>query len=247
VDFRKLADEVVADWRVRWKPMGGDGIYFQSFTETSKKTIGGKSIPEAVVTFVNEVAARIRAEAPELDIVFGLHSNSMRYEGAEEALAKIDPSLEVLWENCGGFPYWEAYGDVSSPDVAFNDKILSITPKAGLAWKAQLRMDWSNYVPPAGPFLLGCAGRRLLDRDRQIISEVLSSYDEDWVLNGEAAYRLIQHIRKGKNQPREFNAVAEYNPPFAYATMCQAELFWNSDKEWEEIAKRARMRARPER
>ena len=247
VDFRKLADEVVADWRVRWKPMGGDGIYFQSFTETSKKTIGGKSIPEAVVTFVNEVAARIRAEAPELDIVFGLHSNSMRYEGAEEALAKIDPSLEVLWENCGGFPYWEAYGDVSSPDVTFNDKILSITPKAGLAWKAQLRMDWSNYVPPAGPFMLGCAGRRLLDRDRQIISEVLHSYDEDWVLNGEEAYRLIRHIRKGKNPPREFNAVAEYDPPFAYATMCQAELFWNSDDSWQNIAKRARMRARPER
>ena len=247
VDFNRLADEVVADWRVRWKTMGGDGIYFQSFTETDKKTIGGKSIPDAVVTFVNAVTKRIRAEAPELDIVFGLHSNSMRYEGAEAALAKIDPSLEVLWENCGGFPYWEAYGDVSSPDIAFNEKILKITPKAGFAWKAQLRMDWANYVPPAGPFLLGCAGRRLLERDRRIISEVLCAYDEDWILNGKEAYRLIRHIRNGKNRPIEFNAVAEYNPPFAYATMCQAELFWNSNDSWESIMRRARMRSRPER
>ena len=49
------------------------------------------------------------------------------------------------------------------------------------------------------------------------------------------------------NLPREFNAVAEYNPPFAFATEIQAELFWNSDDSWETIAKRARMRARPER
>ena len=67
------------------------------------------------------------------------------------------------------------------------------------------------------------------------------------MLNGEAAYSLIRHIRKGKNQPRELNAVAEYNPPFAYATMCQAELFWNSNDSWDEITKRARMRARAER
>ncbi|MBP3406127.1 MAG: hypothetical protein J6N18_08510, partial [Kiritimatiellae bacterium] len=73
------------------------------------------------------------------------------------------------------------------------------------------------------------------------------TFDEDWILNGKSAWEFIRQIRAGKNLPREFNAVAEYNPPFAFATHCQAELFWNSDDSWEEIAKRARMRARPER
>lgn len=242
VDFGKLADEVVSEWRAKWKPMGGDGIYFQSFTETEKKTIGGKNIPEAVVTFVNSVTKRIRAEAPGLDIVFGLHSNSMRYPGADEALRRVDSSLEILWENCGGFPYWEAHGEVVKPDVEFNDRILALSGKVGLAWKAQLRMDWRHYVPPAGPFLLGCAGRRVLDRDRAIIAPQHAAYDEDWILNGRAVWEFIRHIRSGRHPPYEFNAVAEYNPPYAYSTLVQAELFWNSDDLWEEISKRARMR-----
>ena len=247
LDFGKLADDIVAEWRRMWKPMGGDGIYFQSFTETSKREIGGRSIPEAVTELVNAVAARIRAEAPGTDIVFGLHSNSMKRDGAEAAIAKTDPTLEILWENCGGFPFWETDGKVKPPDVAFCDRILALNPSVGLAWKAQLRMDWKNYVPPAGPFMLGCAGERLLARDRAVTVPRYASFDEDWILNGRLAYDFVRHIRAGLHPPKEFNAVAEYNPPYGFATHCQAELFWNSDDSWEEISKRARMRARPER
>lgn len=247
LDFGKLADDIVAEWRRMWKPMGGDGIYFQSFTETSKREIGGRSIPEAVTELVNAVAARICAEAPGTDIVFGLHSNSMKRDGAEAAIAKTDPTLEILWENCGGFPFWETDGKVKPPDVAFCDRILALNPSVGLAWKAQLRMDWKNYVPPAGPFMLGCAGERLLARDRAVTVPRYASFDEDWILNGRLAYDFVRHIRAGLHPPKEFNAVAEYNPPYGFATHCQAELFWNSDDSWEEISKRARMRARPER
>ena len=247
LDFGKLADEIVSDWRSRWKPMGGDGIYFQSFTETSKKNIGGRSIPEAVTELVNAVAKRIRAESPGTEIVFGLHSNSMKREGAAEAIAKVDPSLEILWENCGGFPFWETDGKVEPPDVAFCDQILALNPSVGLAWKAQLRMDWRNYVRPAGPFMLGCAGERLLARDRSVTVPRYASFDEDWILNGKMVYDFVRHIRAGGHAPREFNAVAEYNPPYGFATLCQAELFWSSEDSWDDIAKRARMRARPER
>ena len=247
VDFEKLADAIVTEWRAKWRPMGGDGIYFQSFTETNKKTIGGQSIPETVVALVNAVAARIRAEAPETDIVFGLHSNSMKCPGADAAIAKTDPRLEILWENCGGFPFWESDGKESQPDQAFCDKILALTPSVGLAWKAQLRMDWGNYVAPAGPFLLGCAGPRLLERDRAVIAPTLTSYDEDWIINGRHVWEFVRRIRAGAHPPKEFNAVAEYNPPYAFATLVQAELFWNSSDPWEEISRRARLRGRAER
>ena len=90
-------------------------------------------------------------------------------------------------------------------------------------------------------------GDRILERDRSVIAPQHYTYDEDWILNGESAWKFIRQIRARKNLPREFNAVAEYNPPFAFATQVQAELFWNSDESWEEIAKRARMRSRPER
>ena len=247
LDFGKLADDIVAEWRRVWKPMGGDGIYFQSFTETSKKNIGGRSIPEAVTELVNAVSARIRAESPGTEIVFGLHSNSMRRDGAAEAIAKVDPSLEILWENCGGFPFWEANGEELGPDAKFCDKILALTPSVGLAWKAQLRIDWGNYVSPAGPFMLGCAGAKVLKRDQAVTEPRQAAYDEDWILNGAKAHEFVRHVRAGAHPPKEFNAVAEYNPPYGFSTHCQAELFWSSRDPWDEIARRARMRARPER
>ena len=95
--------------------------------------------------------------------------------------------------------------------------------------------------------MLGCAGERLLARDRAVTAPRQAAFDEDWLLNGRAAYDFIRHVRAGPRPPREFNAVAEYNPPYGFATHCQAELFWNSEEPWEEIARRARMRARPER
>jgi hypothetical protein len=246
VDFDKLADDIVSEWRRIWKPMGGDGIYFQSFTETSNESIGGRSIPEAVTELVNKVAARIRAEAPGTDIVFGLHSNSMRRPNAPVEIAKIDPSIEILWENCGGFPFWEANGCIKPTDLEFCDRILSLNKLVGLAWKAQLRIDWKHYVSPAGPFMLGCAGKRVLERDQAVTFPRQAAFDEDWILNGSIVYDFVRHIRAGKNPPKELNAVAEYNPPFGYSTHCQAELFWSSKDSWEEIMKRARYRSRPE-
>jgi hypothetical protein len=73
------------------------------------------------------------------------------------------------------------------------------------------------------------------------------SYDEDWIKHGPTAWELIRHLRAGDKAPNEFNAVVEQTPPYAFATQCQAELFWSSKDDWETIARRARARARPER
>ena len=246
-DLKKLEDEVVAEWRNKWRLMGGDGIYLQSFTETSNAKIGGRSIPEAATELVNNVARRIKAEAPGTDIVFGLHSNSMRRKGAAEAVAKVDPSIEILWENCGGFPFWECDAKGRArPDIRLCDKALANNARVGFAWKAQIRMDWRNYVSPAGPFMLGCAGKKVHARDIDVTEARLVSYDEEWFANGRVAWELIRHLRAGDKKPCEFNAVVEQVSSYAYATQCQAELFWSSKDRWEEIARRARARARPE-
>jgi hypothetical protein len=94
--------------------------------------------------------------------------------------------------------------------------------------------------------MLGCAGKRVLERDQAVTVPRQAAFDEDWILNGSIVYDFVRHIRAGKNPPKELNAVAEYNPPFGYSTHCQAELFWSSKDSWEEIMKRARYRSRPE-
>lgn len=240
----KMSDSIVDEWKRIWKPMGGDGIYFQSFTETESQEIAGRSVAETVTELVNKTAKRIHADSPKTDIVFGLHSNSMRRPGAMDSIAKTDSSLEILWENCGGFPFSD-YG--WEPDAKFCEKILALTPSVGLVWKAQLRIDWPHFVRPAGPFMLGCASEKLISRDRDITLPRHAALDDQWEKNGKWAYDFVRRIRSGKCPPKELNAVAEYNPPYSFATHCQAELFWSAKDSWDDIAKRARMRARPER
>lgn len=239
----KLADRIVDEWRRVWKPMGGDGIYFQSFTETTQQELNGRSIAEAVTELVNMVTKRIHAESPDLKIVFGLHANSIRKPGATEAIAKTDPSLEILWENCGGFPFGDVWGN---PDTAFCDKIVAMSPSVGLSWKAQLRLDWATWVEPCGPFVLGCAGQRTKERDQRSVARRGTFFDEVWMQRGKVAYDFVRHMRAGQKKPVEFNGVAEYTPPYGFTTQCQAELFWSTEDAWEEIMRRARARARPE-
>lgn len=238
-----LADAIVDEWQRVWKPMGGDGIYFQSFTETSLQDLNGRPIAEAVTELVNMVSARIRAEAPGIDIVFGLHANSIRRPGATDAVAKTADGIEILWENCGGFPFGD-HG--SGPDTAFCDKILAMPQRTGLSWKAQLRLDWAHWAEPCGPYMLGCAGARATRRDNASAAYRHAFFDEQWLNQGKTAYDFVRHVREATKPPVEFNAVAEYAAPYSFTTHCQAELFWSTADSWEEIVHRARRRAAPE-
>ena len=242
----ELSDSIVDEWRRIWRPMGGDGIYFQSFTETNAQEMGGRLIADIVTELVNKTAKKIHAESPDTDIIFGLHASSIHKKGATEAIARTDPSLEILWEDCGAFPFHD--GGLSPKMISYCDKILALTPTVGFCWKAQLRIDWGHFRRPlAGPFMLGCAGEKLTERDRAITLPRHAPLDEYWIKNGKWAYDFVRHVREGKHQPKEFSAVAEYNPPYSFATFCQSELFWSTKDSWEEIARRARARARPER
>lgn len=237
LDLGKMAERVVAEWRARWKPLPGDGIYFQSFTEQDNSRVDGRSVASRAVEMVNLAVKGIRAEAPGLDIVFGLHAQSVRNDIAD--VAKVDPSLEILWENCGGFPHYESDAG-TEPELG--DAILAATPRVGFAWKNQLRQDWVHWAHQAGPFLLGCAGRTLLDRDRDVTDRLQGDTLGRWLEHGREAYDLLRHQRSGEKRAVEMNAVVEYNPPFCYPTQVQAEMFFSTQDSYEDVTRRARLR-----
>ena len=237
-DLGALSDAIVSEWREVWRPIGGDGIYFQSFTEQFKAKIGDRLISEMVVELVNRTAARIRAEAPGLDIVFGLHATSVKDDLA--TIARTDPGLEILWEDCGGFPF-RSFGE--TPSVETMEAILSTSPRAGLALKGQLAADWTVWPQPAGPYALGCAGREALEFDRRMAAPKQFEYQEIWRTRGEEALRFVRSMRAAKVRPMEWNVVAGNNPPYAFSTWLLAEMFWNSDDGYEAISRRALLRA----
>ncbi len=77
-DLNKWTDIVLSEYENKYAPIGGDGIYFQSFTETEDEMLGGVLIAEAVTKWVNKICGRLLEKYPELEIQFGLHATSVK-------------------------------------------------------------------------------------------------------------------------------------------------------------------------
>ena len=52
---------------------------------------------------MNATCARIFAESPNERIAFGLHATSV--QNKLDVIARVEPRIEIIWENLGGFPY----------------------------------------------------------------------------------------------------------------------------------------------
>lgn len=230
VDQTKLAATVLDDWRRNWKDLPGDGVYFQTFTETTSEKIEGETVAARAVKLVNKVAGTMLAEKPSQRIVFGLHAMSVKDDLA--TIAKVDRRLEILWENCGGFPHQWCQETTAEADAAFVDKILATTHNAAFALKCQLLQDWDHWEHQAGPFLLGCAGSRVMSHDKRVAAPLLTVYDVRWIAEGERAHSALRRIQNGAIHPVELNTVTEYNPPFSLQTALMAELMWNADEDY---------------
>ena len=102
-ELRAREDAICKTYETEYAGLGVDGIYFQSFTETSDETLHGRVIGEAVTRFVNRVSARLWSRHPDLNLLFGLHATSvsrqLRY------IRQVDPRITIVWEDCGAFPF----------------------------------------------------------------------------------------------------------------------------------------------
>lgn len=195
-----LADEILKTYRNSYRDLPGDGIYFQSFTELGVDRIGEKLIADAVVSLVNTVSSAILQENPGLHIQFGLHATSVREHLA--FLERVDPRVEIMWEDCGAFPfgYEPQAGKIQAVQETENlmNQILTQRPGAPVSalLKGFLTLDWvgDRFVHQAGAFPLGISGQALIEHDRQMLAPIWRHYQNGWLQNGEEAYRMVRHL-----------------------------------------------------
>lgn len=245
IDFDRLdelEDAIVDEWRGTWRPLGGDGIYFQSFTELGTGTVGGHSIAEAVVGLVNRVAKRIRAESPRERIVFGLHASSVKDRLPE--IDKTDPSVEIYWEDMGGFPYNYGKRFDPAPAQTLNDRILAEDRSVGLVFKGMLTQDWKRFAYQAGPYVLGCASESTIAEDARVADELWQPYLADWHLRGKTAHDAIRRIQSARpGRPAALNAAVNANGDVRFPFALVAEMFWDASEPYDAIVNRVLRRA----
>ena len=234
-------EDIVREWREVWRPLGGDGIYFQSFTELAKEEINGHPIAESVVGLVNRVTKRIRAESPSERIVFGLHAMSV--EKRLDVIDKTDPSVEILWEDCGGFPFNVGRKFDPAAHLKLTDRILAQNREIGLVLKGMLTQDWTRFAYQSGPYILGCASQATREEDARIVEELWKPYGEDWETRGKVAYDLVRHIQAARpNRPAALNAALNANGDVRFPFALVAEMFWSADEPYETLTRRVRAR-----
>ena len=157
-DVIKWTRRVIDVYSSQYANLDIDGVYFQAFTETSEKTIGSRSIAGLVADWANVICAGLRAEYPQLDIEFGVHATSIGDSYAE--LAKIDPEIAVMWEDCGDFPYYydPARQNQSKAAIDYTRRLTSIhgnSTRFAAVLKGFTVLNWSKFEHYHGAIVLG--------------------------------------------------------------------------------------------
>lgn len=199
--LKKLKESVIEDYKNQWQGVG-DGIYFQSFTEHGEDYIDGKLVAAVVTDFVNEVAEALYAINPDLKIQFGLHATSVMNH--PEEIARVDGRIEILWEDCGSFPYeYSPNGrdeERYEKTLEFTKKIIELRgkkAKTGLVYKGFAVLDWARgkFVHQRGPFILGENAKEVSIHDRALRDTVFwRRYSAGWIKYGERARRMTELI-----------------------------------------------------
>lgn len=251
-DLNALKDKILSEFNRVYKNSKCDGIYFQSFTELSEDNINGISISEAVTQLVNMTANEILKYNPDLHIQFGLHASSVKDRLFN--IAKVDKRIEIVWEDCGGFPYKATPKGVNfvksfneyEKQYNFADKIISLRNSAdlGIVYKCMLTMDWSRnrVTHQNGCYILGETGIKTKEHDQSLLSDIWRFFSAEWIENGEYAYNLTKHIKEQTNGNINMCIAGMLSGGIWFPTALCAQMFWNCDEDFSTIRKKVLMR-----
>ncbi len=224
-----LSDRIVETFRTQYLSAGGDGIYFQSFTETKEETIGGILIADAVTRLVNQTASRLYDLKPDLWLQWGLHATSVNQKLAY--IAKTDRRISIVWEDCGAFPYTylPKYIENFAETEAFTDSIRTLRDGGfGVVFKGLICLDWSRFVHLQGEYDIGVSAPSVLDDVAAKRRDIWRYVQAWWVRNGAYAHRMLKHFDKD-NELAVLLEDGALEKNIYYPAALFAEMMWSTD------------------
>lgn len=236
-----LSDSIIKTYEEQYRDLGADGIYFQSFTELQTDKIGDKVIAQVVTDFVNSVSRRILDKYPALLIQFGLHASSVKDH--LHFIADVDDRVEIMWEDCGAFPYGgepavedeKAFADT----VVFTDKILKLREKGAVSmlFKGFVTLDWigDHFVHQAGPFIMGDASKALIEHDIEMLKPIWKQIQSSWLQNGAYVHTMAKHIANSGNDGVTVGMAGQFAGGIWLPEALCAQILWECDAPYTEI------------
>lgn len=233
-NWNALTEHILTFYEENYRDTGADGIYFQAFTETPNRTRGTAVIAQAVTEWVNAISERFYKKYPDLRIQFGLHATSVKND--LQYLKAVNPNMEIIWENCGSFPYSYDPNDITSFEQTyrFSEQIATLRgadDKFGVVIKGMTTLCWDDFEHFKGPYVLGCQNASNIIKRADKKSRFWRLLQYDWIKNAEYPYRLLSHLSSLKDGDCSMQMLVEDGmleehiyPPVALL----AEMFWNT-------------------
>lgn len=228
-------DEIIEKYEKEYLPLGGDGIYFQSFTETGKDSVGGIVIAEAVTNLVNKASARLLDKYPDLELQFGLHAESVKNK--LQYIEKVDPRVRIVWENCGSFPFGYIPKKIENFDqtVEFVDKISHLrgeNDRFGVVTKGLIKLDWSVFEHLEGPIYTGVSSKYMAKNRVERKSKIWRYIQAYWLTSAPKAHEMARALRDFKDGDLVVTALVEdamFEENIMFPIALYSEMLWDTN------------------
>lgn len=228
----KWGKRILEIWQNEYAWTGGDGVYFQAFTEQNYTEINGQPIARLVTDFINRAIQPLRQSYPELYVQFGLHASSILDN--YYMLGGLRNDVTPVWEDCGGFPYaYDPRKGNCQQALEYTQKLTALAGKGGrfgAVLKGFTVLPWKQFEHYKGTIVLGetdAAERRRILEDRRFFWRFCEPY---WVAHLADLQAYMQAVAQAELADSTVTALVEdgaFEEEIAPAIGLFAETMWN--------------------
>ena len=240
INVRAINDsipEILEKYERDYLPLGGDGIYFQSFTEVHQENIDGILIAEAVTSFVNKASGMLLEKHPALELQFGLHAMSVSEK--LEYIKNVDPRVRIVWEDCGAFPFNYMPNEIND----FN-KMMELTGKIsvlrgdddnfGVVTKGMICRNWNEFKHLKGPVYVGTSTKKFKAGKSEKCSKIWKYVQSIWLTNAGYAAEAVRLMANKKNGKLYITGLIEdgmFEDKVMLPAALYSEILWDPNQD----------------
>jgi len=181
---------------------------------------------------VNHTSAKLFEKHPDLELQFGLHTNSVKDK--LPYIAATDPRIRIVWENCGSFPFDCTYSpDSFEKTVDFVNRIAVLrgeSDKFGVVTKGFTGLDWDKFVHADSPVLIGQGSKGFIANRVARKSKTWRMAQALWMTHAAQAKEMIRTLAQAKQGDLVLCAVLEdgvFEENILYPVALYGQMLWD--------------------
>jgi len=240
---------ILKKYEEQYAGLGGDGIYFQTFTERKVDHINGVLVAEAAAKFVNYTAAMFYEKYPDIEIQFGLHATSV--SNRLEFLRTVDKRIQIVWEDCGAFPFAYLPKIVEGFDETKElvEKIATLRgedDRFGVVTKGYVTLNWRNFRHLEGPQYVGVSTEAMRQNHLNRRARQWRYIQTGWIEHADKAQEMVAGMCRLKKGDLSIYALVEdgmFEAAVMYPVALYAEMLWDCQEKLKELMKAVALRS----